>query len=393
MAKKYDIYISYSYSDFQRVQTFVQKLHFQGLTTWINIDSFISESWQQIAFKAIEGAKVFLFFSSVDSNKSLWVEREVCTAIDLGKSIITIMLDDSDLNSSFVKALYSSDVYDSSDNNFIRDFGEIVEKKIKEDSSWVFISHSTKDFEIVRLIRNALEKMGRRPILFYLKCLSKKEEVNSLLKREIDVRPRFILCDSKNARASEYVQEEVNYIQSKQRMYETIDLSQVDLDNPNIEQEILDLIKPFHRRTSVFLSYSRNDQSIASQLKKQLNREGFDVWDADFYLDRMPGTSTGQDWNTLIKTSIRATLDKGYFIALLGERLSDYTIDEVKCAYKMDPSRIFPVTISKNILPDFLQRYNILDVSNERTDLEKARVIVESLISFDMENHTSIEPF
>lgn len=386
MKSKYDVYISSSRSDYMRVQVFVQNLHFQGFKTLI-MDSIISESCQQMAFKAIEDAKVFLFFSSADSNKSSRIEKEVCTAIDLGKSIITIMLDDSELNSAFAKALDSSDVYNSSDNNFVKDFGKIVEKKIKEDSRWVFISHSTKDFELVRLIRNALEKIGRRPILFYLKCLSNKEEVSGLLKREIDARPRFILCDSKNARASEYVQEEVDYIQSKQRMYETIDLSQVDFDSPNIEQEILDLIKPFHRRTSVFLSYNRNEQYIASQLKKQLNRVGFDVWDADLYLDKMPGNSTQKDWNTLIKTSIRATLDKGYFIVLLGERLSDYSIDEVKCAYEVDSSRVLPVAISKNITPDFLQRYNILDVSDERTDSEMARVIVEALISFDLENH------
>ena len=125
-----------------------------------------------------------------------------------------------------------------------------------EEGFWVFISHSTKDFEIVRLVRNALEKSGRRPILFYLKCLSNKEEVNGLLKREIDARHRFVLCESKNARASEYVREEVEYIQSKNRMFETIELSEIDLESPNVEQEILNLIKPFERRTTVFISYS-----------------------------------------------------------------------------------------------------------------------------------------
>jgi hypothetical protein len=40
-----------------------------------------------------------------------------------------------------------------------------------EEGAWVFVSHSTKDFERVRLVRNALEDSGFRPILFYLKCL------------------------------------------------------------------------------------------------------------------------------------------------------------------------------------------------------------------------------
>lgn len=40
-----------------------------------------------------------------------------------------------------------------------------------EEGFWVFVSHSTKDFERVRLVRNALEDSGFRPILFYLKYL------------------------------------------------------------------------------------------------------------------------------------------------------------------------------------------------------------------------------
>jgi hypothetical protein len=76
---------------------------------------------------------------------------------------------------------------------------------------WVFVSHSTKDFERVRLVRNALEDSGFRPILFYLKCLENENEVNDLLKREIDARKRFILCDSPNAQASKHVTSELQY--------------------------------------------------------------------------------------------------------------------------------------------------------------------------------------
>lgn len=53
-----------------------------------------------------------------------------------------------------------------------------------EERFWVFVSHSTKDFERVRLVRNALENSGFRPILFYLKCLENENEVNDLLKEK-----------------------------------------------------------------------------------------------------------------------------------------------------------------------------------------------------------------
>ena len=166
-----------------------------------------------------------------------------------------------------------------------------------EEGFWVFISHSTKDFERVRLVRNALEDSGFRPILFYLKCLENENEVNDLLKREIDARKRFILCDSPNAQASKFVQSEVDYIRSKNRMYEIIDLSQIDMESQNAEKEVLELIKPFRRRTSVFISYSNRYRSFAKQLESELIKRGFKAWDMDFYWDvdfhesQIPGTA------------------------------------------------------------------------------------------------------
>ena len=382
MHRKYDIYVSYSRSNYVYVNKVVQELQIQGFTIWMDVDSIVSNAMCEV----IENACVLLFFSSTESNQSSRVQNDLCTAIDLGKPIITIRLDDSNYNQSYAKALSNCEFGKVNDEQYVKKLGSVIDKTIKEEYSWVFISHSTLDFEIVRLVRNALEKRERRPILFFLKCLSQKEEVSSLLKREIDARHRFILCDSKNARASEYVQEEVDYIQSKKRMYETIDLSQINLNSPTIEQDILNLIKPFERRTSVFLSYSRDDQFLASQLKKQLNRVGFDVWDADFYFNQMPGVATDPDWSSLIKTSIKETLDDGYFIALLGDRLGEYSMDEIKFAYEVDPSRVLPVALSTIVHPDFLQKYNMLDVSNERTDLDKAKAITEELISLDNAN-------
>ena len=77
---------------------------------------------------------------------------------------------------------------------------------------WIFLSHSSADFDKVRLIRNYLEEKSFRPLMFYLKCLDSDEETYNLITREIDVRTRFILCDSENARASEWVKREMDYI-------------------------------------------------------------------------------------------------------------------------------------------------------------------------------------
>ena len=264
-----------------------------------------------------------------------------------------------------------------------------------EEGFWVFISHSTKDFERVRLVRNALEDSGFRPILFYLKCLENENEVNDLLKREIDARKRFILCDSPNAQASKFVQSEVDYIRSKNRMYEIIDLSQIDMESQNAEKEVLELIKPFRRRTSVFISYSNRYRSFAKQLESELIKRGFKAWDMDFYWDvdfhesQIPGTAPAGTWDFLTKRSIEASLSNGYVIGLIGEDDSANSVKEIEYAFQIRPSQVLPVIIgnqNEEILPDLLQKANILDVIHIASPVEKAKAIIDELISLDLRN-------
>lgn len=138
----------------------------------------------------------------------------------------------------------------------------------------VFVSHSTKDFERVRLVRNALEESGFRPILFYLKCMENEEEINESLKREIDARRRFILCDSPNAQESKFVQSEVDYIKSQSRMYEVIDISKLDTEKLSSNEDVNKLIKPFLKRAKVFLSFSDDTTSLAYLVKSELEARG-----------------------------------------------------------------------------------------------------------------------
>lgn len=128
---------------------------------------------------------------------------------------------------------------------------------------WIFLSHSNKDFAKVRLIRNYLEERSCRPLMFYLKCLSNDEEIDDLIKREIDCRTRFIICDSENSQASKWVQSEVKYIKSQQRSYETIDLSKNEVD---IKKQLDNLVKS----TQIFLSYSINDLGIVNSVYSHL---------------------------------------------------------------------------------------------------------------------------
>ena len=76
---------------------------------------------------------------------------------------------------------------------------------LQDNEIWVFLSHSNKDYEKVIKVRDLLEKNSFRPLMFFLKCLNDDDEIDDLIKREIDSRGRFILCDSENARNSEWV--------------------------------------------------------------------------------------------------------------------------------------------------------------------------------------------
>ena len=73
---------------------------------------------------------------------------------------------------------------------------------LQDNEIWVFLSHSNKDFEKVRILRNLLEENGFRPIMLYLRSKedpSKVDELRQLIFDEIDHRNRFIYCKSPNA--------------------------------------------------------------------------------------------------------------------------------------------------------------------------------------------------
>ena len=144
-----------------------------------------------------------------------------------------------------------------------------------EKEIWIFLSHSNKDFERVRKIRNYLEEKDCRPLMFYLKCLSNDDEINDLIRREIECRTRFIICDSENARASKWVQSEINYIKSRDRTFEVLDLAASD----DVIKQKLDLMINSSR---IYVSYSRRDFEFVSSVFSHVRK--YDIrlfWDVD----------------------------------------------------------------------------------------------------------------
>ena len=199
---------------------------------------------------------------------------------------------------------------------------------------WVFLSHSNKDYELVREVRNKMEEQGMRPLMFFLKCLDDEPEIFDLLKREIDVRPRFILCDSKNAQASEWVQKEVEYIKSKNRQYLTIDLSK--------PESFAEKVSEMKRRSQVFLSYASSDKNIANRISKVLQKNGFCVYDCQ-------NLNAGTNLREQIEGPIRYVCENGYFVPILTDSYKGSGWGQMELEYAIQyEGRILPFIDAKS---------------------------------------------
>ena len=132
------------------------------------------------------------------------------------------------------------------------------------NGGWVFISHSHQDIDKVRKVRNYLERLGFEPLMFYLKCLSDEDEIEELIKREIDEREWFIYADSPMARSSKWVRAELDYMQlrKKEKVF-TIHLEE-DLESQFRE------IDRIARQMKVFIVASRRDRYLSDKIRKKL---------------------------------------------------------------------------------------------------------------------------
>ena len=190
---------------------------------------------------------------------------------------------------------------------------------------WVFLSHSNKDFEKVRIVRNLLEENGFRPIMLYLRSKedpSKVEELRQLIYDEIDHRNRFIYCKSPNAEASTWVEDEVNYIKRKDRIFDTI-----NIELP--ESELKEKLDGFRKKSNIFISYQRDDLEIAKSIANRLKKYEFNVW-IDFSDLRV-----GDDFQKEIQNALLKAVNNGYVVTLLNDRVFDshgWTRAELKLA-------------------------------------------------------------
>ena len=149
----------------------------------------------------------------------------------------------------------------------------------------IFLSHSHKDIDKVRKIRDILETLNCEPIAFFLACMDDRNtELEDLIKREIDARNIFVYCKSKHSERSKWVQKERQYIEKSgnKRIYE------IDLDDA-FEAGIVTLLNQIMAviyRNTVIISRDSAVMHLTKRLETALVQRGFYVTQYDNYPEK-----------------------------------------------------------------------------------------------------------
>jgi hypothetical protein len=128
--------------------------------------------------------------------------------------------------------------------------------------------------------------------------------LDSLIRREIEARTIFLLCDSPNSRSARWVEREVEFIRSlPDRHYEVVNLQ---LPWP-LQRAVLDRIS---QRTTLYLDYRGEDKETVWAISETLAAFDYSIFDSARSLRDDPFT-------TLRKQSERAiteSLSNGFYI-------------------------------------------------------------------------------
>ena len=229
----------------------------------------------------------------------------------------------------------------------------------KKANGWVFLSHSSRDYQDVKIVRNYLEKRGFSALMFYLKSLedpSKKELTQKLIESEIIERNIFVLCDSQDARNSDWVQNEVNYVKRfPQKIYETIDMENIRYNQYRKYKE-LSKLKNLINLSSLFFSYVQEDREQVDSIFTFLNQNGFRVFKDTHSIEQGYNSSK-------IRNAIQETIGKGAVLIFLSNNVlsSNLFWSEKEIALN---SRAFIIPILlDNVSLDRFSAFSNLDTS------------------------------
>ena len=232
-------------------------------------------------------------------------------------------------------------------------------------NGYFFLSHSSKDIEKVRKIRNLIEHENGNPILFYLKCLDgdnptgkDEEQMKDLISREIVARKKFILCKSKNTEppfSSKWIEWEKDEVK-KLKSFAEIQVHEVNIENDDdYLQDIRDIVRK-----------QRNILLVAPYELRQydLQIQSF-IEEGDIHTDLQ--NKMGQYTKEIVKGLIQDLAKKaGIIVLLTSEEVVSPTILQMaytfgmgqSCSIKSYDVSGFDENMPKRIYDDIMELVN-----------------------------------
>lgn len=217
-------------------------------------------------------------------------------------------------------------------------------------NGWVFLSHSSIDYENVKIVRNYLEENGFSALMFYLKCLEeddKKDNIQELLKWEINARNIFVLCDSRAAKKSEWVKWETDYVKKQPaKIYKEIDIDKLRYQKCTQ----LSILDDLMYRATLYFSYSSKDRTKVEIVYEKLNSIGFRIFKD---ISDMKKGSNNQIIQSKLHEALLETSGQGVVVIFLSEnaKLSPWFWKEKAVALELDvfiiPIRLDDVNIDE----------------------------------------------
>ncbi len=234
---------------------------------------------------------------------------------------------------------------------------------------WVFISHSSKDYENVKIVRNYLEENGFSALMFYLKSLEdtkKSKLTQQLIKWEIEERNIFVLCNGKEAKKSPWVQEEIEYVKSfPEKIYVEIDIDKLKYEKCTQLSKLDKLMQ----RATLFFSYSYEDKHIVDKIEKYLSQNGFQIWNA--YKDLSPTDNLQKS----LKNAIEKVSKEGVIVVFLSKNsfASKWIKTEIDMAYSLN-AKILPIIIDDINIFEYPILSKIQALKLNINDFEKKKI-------------------
>ena len=190
----------------------------------------------------------------------------------------------------------------------------------------IFLSHSSKDIDKVRKIRDFFEILNCDALIFYLKCLDDNNpNLEQFIKEEIAARNIFVYCRSKNSEASPWVQSEIAEIKKLGKRFYILDIEK------DIAEQLITLlnnIASIVKLTRVFISYRDCDVPTVNVIKKYLKQHDYSC----FSLEEIPPEA---HFDEMIKGQISIASHEGMVVVVISNGISHYQKMEIEVALEM----------------------------------------------------------